>query len=59
MEVILCSRLSSSYLGDSYIRLTILRQYGNETSWGLSYNMYADKLLGTNVFPPELYEMRK
>lgn len=29
------------------------------SSWGLSYNMYADKLLGTNVFPQSVYDMRK
>ena len=28
-------------------------------SWGLSYNLYADKLLGTNVFPNSVYEMRE
>lgn len=27
-------------------------------SWGLSYNLYADKLLGTNVFPSSVFEMR-
>lgn len=28
-------------------------------SWGLSYNLYADKLLGTNVFPQSIYDLRK
>lgn len=28
-------------------------------SWGLSYNMYADKLLQANVFPQSVYDMRK
>lgn len=28
-------------------------------SWGLTYNMYADILLGTNVFPSSVYDMRK
>ncbi|KIJ70075.1 hypothetical protein HYDPIDRAFT_78948 [Hydnomerulius pinastri MD-312] len=32
--------------------------YGNETSWGLSYNMYADKLLGTNVFNQSVFDMQ-
>ncbi|KAH7914231.1 hypothetical protein BJ138DRAFT_452039 [Hygrophoropsis aurantiaca] len=32
--------------------------YGNDSSWGLSYNMYADKLLGTNVFDQSVYEMQ-
>ncbi|KAI0347134.1 DUF1793-domain-containing protein [Trametopsis cervina] len=32
--------------------------YGNDSSWGLSYNMYADKLLGTNVFPQSIFDMQ-
>ncbi|KAH7929420.1 DUF1793-domain-containing protein [Leucogyrophana mollusca] len=32
--------------------------YGNDSSWGLSYNMYADKLLGTNVFDSSVYDMQ-
>ncbi|EIW82090.1 DUF1793-domain-containing protein [Coniophora puteana RWD-64-598 SS2] len=32
--------------------------YNNATSWGLSYNLYADKLLGTNVFNQSVYEMQ-
>ncbi|KAN0093261.1 protein of unknown function (DUF1793) domain containing protein [Tylopilus felleus] len=32
--------------------------YGNDSSWGLSYNLYADKLLGTNVFPQSVYDMQ-
>ena len=27
-------------------------------SWGLSYNLYADKLLGTKLFPNSVFEMR-
>ena len=27
-------------------------------SWGLTYNLYADKLLATNVFPSSIYDMR-
>ncbi|KAJ8587203.1 DUF1793-domain-containing protein [Rhizopogon salebrosus TDB-379] len=38
--------------------LHLTLNYGNESSWGLSYNMYADKLLGTNVFPESVYEMQ-
>lgn len=30
--------------------------YGNNTSWGLAYNLYADKLLGLNLFPQSVYE---
>ena len=29
----------------------LLGVYGNEQSWALMYNLYADKLLGTNVVP--------
>ncbi|OBZ70311.1 hypothetical protein A0H81_09943 [Grifola frondosa] len=32
--------------------------YGNDSSWGLSYNMYADKLLNTNVFPSSVFDMQ-
>ncbi|KAI1787276.1 hypothetical protein LXA43DRAFT_716833 [Ganoderma leucocontextum] len=32
--------------------------YGDSASWGLTYNMYADKLLGTNVFPSSVYDMQ-
>ncbi|EGO02196.1 hypothetical protein SERLA73DRAFT_104578 [Serpula lacrymans var. lacrymans S7.3] len=32
--------------------------YGDDSSWGLSYNLYADKLLGTNVFPQSVYDMQ-
>ncbi|KAJ3558367.1 hypothetical protein NM688_g972 [Phlebia brevispora] len=32
--------------------------YGNDSSWGLSYNMFADKLLQTNVFPESVYDMQ-
>jgi hypothetical protein len=28
-------------------------------SWGLSYNLYADKLLRLNLFPASVYSMRK
>ncbi|EIW80656.1 DUF1793-domain-containing protein [Coniophora puteana RWD-64-598 SS2] len=30
--------------------------YGASDSWGLTYNMYADKLLGTNAFPQSLFD---
>ncbi|KAL1747685.1 hypothetical protein HDZ31DRAFT_80256 [Schizophyllum fasciatum] len=32
--------------------------YGNDSSWGLTYNLYADKLLGLNLFPPSVYEQQ-
>ncbi|KAF9653386.1 DUF1793-domain-containing protein [Thelephora ganbajun] len=30
--------------------------YGNDSSWGLLYNLYADRLLGFNMFPQSVYE---
>ena len=33
--------------------------YGNDASWGLAYNLYADKLLGTNVFPQSIFDLRQ
>jgi len=32
--------------------------YGDDSSWGLSYNLFADKLLGTNVFPQAVFDMQ-
>ncbi|KAH9940434.1 DUF1793-domain-containing protein [Epithele typhae] len=32
--------------------------YGNSDSWGLAYNLYADKLLGTNAFPQDVYDLQ-
>ncbi|EPS94710.1 hypothetical protein FOMPIDRAFT_1054860 [Fomitopsis schrenkii] len=32
--------------------------YGNDSSWGLTYNMWADKLLGFNLVPDSVYEMQ-
>ncbi|KAF8351347.1 DUF1793-domain-containing protein [Amanita rubescens] len=32
--------------------------YGNSSSWGLSYNLYGDKLLKLNLFPSSIYEMQ-
>ncbi|KAL1706445.1 hypothetical protein EV121DRAFT_278880 [Schizophyllum commune] len=32
--------------------------YGNDSSWGLTYNLYADKLLGFNLFPSSIYDQR-
>ncbi|KAF7355439.1 DUF1793-domain-containing protein [Mycena sanguinolenta] len=29
--------------------------YGNSSSWGLSYNLFGDKLLGLNLFPESIY----
>lgn len=30
--------------------------YGNSSSWGLLYNLYADKLLQTNIIPGSIYD---
>ncbi|KAM5543407.1 hypothetical protein V8D89_002658 [Ganoderma adspersum] len=46
-------KLAQSTTGD---HLTLA--YGNGNSWGLTYNLYADKLLGTNLFPASIYNMQ-
>ncbi|KAI0265444.1 DUF1793-domain-containing protein [Gloeopeniophorella convolvens] len=30
--------------------------YGDDSSWGLAYNLFADKLLGFNLFPASIYQ---
>ncbi|KAI0770848.1 DUF1793-domain-containing protein [Irpex lacteus] len=32
--------------------------YGDDSSWGLTYNLYADKLLGTNTFPQSVFDLQ-
>ncbi|KAG6831146.1 hypothetical protein H0H92_012571 [Tricholoma furcatifolium] len=32
--------------------------YGNPSSWGLTYNLYVDKLLKLNLIPDSVYEMQ-
>ncbi|KIY49337.1 DUF1793-domain-containing protein [Fistulina hepatica ATCC 64428] len=32
--------------------------YGNSSSWGLAYNLYADKLLNLDLFPQSIYSMQ-
>ncbi|KAH0587710.1 hypothetical protein H2248_006474 [Termitomyces sp. 'cryptogamus'] len=32
--------------------------YGNSTSWGLTYNLYADKLLKLDLFPASIYDLQ-
>jgi len=45
--------LNLAYSGDkSHVTL----EYGDNQSWGLLYNLYADKLLGTNLFPASVYQ---
>ncbi|KAI0683606.1 DUF1793-domain-containing protein [Cytidiella melzeri] len=58
------SSIASSYvqqwqkLATSSTGKHLTLSYGNDSSWGLSYNMYADKLLGANVFPQSVYDMQ-
>lgn len=33
-------------------------KYGDDSTWGLSYNLYADKLLGLDLFPQSVYDMQ-
>ncbi|BGP48372.1 hypothetical protein JCM10450v2_004245 [Rhodotorula kratochvilovae] len=35
----------------------LLGTYNNQSSWVTHYNLYFDKLLGTNVFPSSIYSM--
>ena len=34
-------------------------QYGQDDTWGMAYNLYADKLIGANIFPQSIYDTRK
>ena len=47
------SALFSSWksLAEASDQSHLLGVYGDEQSWALMYNLYADKLLGTNVVP--------
>ncbi|KZV92371.1 DUF1793-domain-containing protein [Exidia glandulosa HHB12029] len=33
-------------------------KYGDDATWGTTYNLYADKLLGLNLFPQSIYDMQ-
>ncbi|EJD43842.1 DUF1793-domain-containing protein [Auricularia subglabra TFB-10046 SS5] len=33
-------------------------KYGDDSTWGLTYNLYADKLLGLDLFPQSVYDMQ-
>ncbi|KAF7292552.1 hypothetical protein MKEN_01471500 [Mycena kentingensis (nom. inval.)] len=46
-------KLATAKSGD---HLTL--SYGQEDSWGLSYNLFADRLLKLNLFPDSIYEMQ-
>ncbi|KAG8707228.1 hypothetical protein FRC09_001952 [Ceratobasidium sp. 395] len=36
----------------------LMLQYNNPTSWGIAYNLYADKLFGFNLFPKSVYDIQ-
>ncbi|KAH9938228.1 DUF1793-domain-containing protein [Fomitopsis serialis] len=36
----------------------LMLAYNNDSSWGLTYNMWADKLLKLNLIPDSVYEMQ-
>lgn len=48
---------SSRYVSSSFPTQFLIQPI--LSSWGLSYNLYADKLLKLNVFPDSVYQMRK
>ncbi|KAJ3931095.1 MAG: hypothetical protein NXY57DRAFT_941060 [Lentinula lateritia] len=58
------SSIASSYVSEWQAFATssegnhLTLNYGNDSSWGLSYNLYADKLLQLNVFPESVYTMQ-
>jgi len=58
------SSIASSYMSQwqdmacSSDKSHLTLSYGDNPSWGLMYNLYADKLLGTNLFPDSIYEMQ-
>lgn len=33
-------------------------QYNHDETWGLAYNLYADRLIGSNIFPQSIYDMQ-
>lgn len=35
----------------------VLSEYGNQTSFALPYNLYADQLLGTKLVPASVYNV--
>ncbi|PPQ99075.1 hypothetical protein CVT24_003635 [Panaeolus cyanescens] len=46
-------------LAESTTASHLTLSYGNPSSWGLSYNLFADKLLKLNTFPQSIYTMRE
>lgn len=60
-----CQAIASDYvtrfqdLAKSADEPHLTLSYNNATSWGLTYNLFGDKLLKLNLFPESLYESRK
>ncbi|KAJ4001755.1 hypothetical protein F5050DRAFT_1560073 [Lentinula boryana] len=58
------SSIASSYVSQWQTLATssagnhLTLNYGNDSSWSLSYNMYADKLLQLDIFPESVYTMQ-
>ena len=57
--------VASSYLQTWLSRVVssdktrLLSVFDQQQSSGILYNLYADKLLGTNIFPASIYELRE
>ncbi|EJD38420.1 DUF1793-domain-containing protein [Auricularia subglabra TFB-10046 SS5] len=45
-------------LATSTDRSHLKLSYSDNASWGLVYNLYADKLLGLDLFPKDVYDMQ-
>ncbi|KAJ7498791.1 DUF1793-domain-containing protein [Mycena latifolia] len=50
------SRWQTFAISSDQSHLTL--SYGDSSSWGLSYNLYADKLLKLDLFPDSIYQMQ-
>ncbi|KAJ6515169.1 DUF1793-domain-containing protein [Mycena vitilis] len=50
------SRWQSLAISSDQSHLTL--SYGDSSSWGLSYNLYGDKLLKLDLFPDSIYQMQ-
>jgi len=48
--------LASDSASGTETHLTL--SYNQDTTWGLTYNLFADKLLGLNVFPESVYALQ-
>ncbi|OCH92944.1 DUF1793-domain-containing protein [Obba rivulosa] len=58
------SSIASSYISQWQKLATastgnhLVLSYGDDTSWGLAYNLYADMLLNTSLVPASVYDMQ-